>query len=637
MGYKLSTGEKDVWDARLGEPFPQCVIDRIEAGEVFCAHNCQFEKAVFKYILDKIGVPMPKYWLDTMAVCAYRSIPLGLDKAGEVLNLDIVKDKRGKYLISRLSSPRKPLKADKDLFELMGLSEGEWPTLYVEDDELHQEFKDYCIRDVDTEEELSRVLGDLPIQEYKIWLLDQEINERGLTVDVESVKAAKRLADQVSQQLTLELIDVTNGVVRSGNQNAVMLEWLQERGYGYDDLRKDTVEKSLDDETLDPEVRRVLELRQQLSKASTKKLDKFIQCVNSDGKIRGLLQYHGAGTGRWAGRLVQPQNMPRGTIDADNVFEVLHMPDAKEVIEMVLGDPLEAISSSLRGMLTASEGNDLYVADFSAIEARVLAWLAGEEKMLEVFYAYDAGTGPDVYCSMAAEIYNKPVNKKDNPKERQLGKIGVLGCGYQMGPGALQAQAEASYKVILDEDTAKLIVNTYRTTYSKVTSFWYDTEDAAIKAVELGVPVQAGKVVWETVTDTAGYWLTATLPNGKRLWYLEPKIDWIDFFGKRKKSLSYAGKDNKKGGSWGRVRTYGGMLVENVTQAFARELMADAMFRTEAEGFASVLSVHDEIVSDGPKGMDMKLFERTMAGPNPDWAKGCPVEVEGMVTRRYRK
>lgn len=632
LGYKFTGGKRKLWVPGL--PFPQEIIDHILAGGVFEAHNCQFERAIWKFKLKPIGIPVPVKWKDTLAVCAYRGIPLALDKAGDALNLPIQKDKRGKYLLNTLSTPKWGTKAEPD-------------RIYREDMDLMDELYEYCLDDVDSEECLGDTLGELPPPEYGMWIIDQKINQRGVRLDVEAVEAALVVTKNVEVALNGELREITNGEVNRATQRDRLMDWFHSQGLHLDNLKKETLETLLTQDRdgdyprlagHEPKVIRALEIRGQLARASTKKLEKMMMTVSADGRIRGLLQYHGASTGRWAGRLVQPQNFPRALFKAimDELIKFIKTKDY-ELLDFTYGSAMDAVATSLRGMFIAAEGKIFRICDFSAIEARVVFWVAGCDVGLEVFAKSDRKESEDIYCVTASDLVGFEVKKAEHSHERQLGKITVLGCGYQMGWAKLQFQAEKDYKVILEEHEAQRMVNVYRAKYEEVKWLWYGLNDAAIDTVKTGRIHSYGRVAYKLVEDRAGRWLTCILPNGRSLWYYDPVIEKFEFFGKMKASLTYMGRDNKKGGSWGRVRTYGGMLTENVVQAIARDLMAEAMIRVEKAGYPIVLTVHDEIISEVPKTFgSQEDFDQIMSEV-PDWAEGCPIAVEGGSVTRYQK
>lgn len=659
------------------QPFPQELREHVEKGYPVEAHNCQFERAVWHFLLfKKHDIPNPKRWIDTIASCAYRGLPQDLDKVGTVLDLPIKKDRRGKYLLNKLSKPQKPTKKN--------------PETRCTDFVLMEELGGYCCTDSDAEYHLGETIGDLPINEYNTWVMDQRINLRGVYVDMHLVHMALKIVADVSTKLEKELGQITGGKFVEGDdefeepeefsefeeeddeseglasgQVKELKEWCQRNGAtGLPNLKAPTIEDFLKFDWLPKNVKRVLEIRQTLSKASTKKLIKFATCTSRDQRIRGLLQYHGAGTGRWAGRLVQPQNFPRGDeklikamkkagLTYEHLVQCIKEGNA-ELLELHYGDPMVAIAYSLRGMFIASPGKKLYVADFASIEARVLMWLAEEEAAIQAFYDQDAGTGADIYLVMAMDIYGYPCNKKDHPKERQLGKTVILGCGYQMSGPKLASQSAIDLVRAgmepLTEERGNELVDKYRKKFPKVPALWKGLENAAIDCVEYGRPTQYGRIRFEIVNDNAGKWLTMILPNGRRLWYFRPDLEEkeIAYFDKKtgerktftKSSLKYEGRSNKKGGSWTTVYTYGGMLTENAVQAIARDLMVAAMYRAEKAGFPVILTVHDELVAerdDDGKTDTYKIFEKIVAGPNPKWAEGCPVAAEGWEGYRYRK
>jgi DNA polymerase len=635
MSHGLKGVKKKIWVPP--NPFPQEVIDHVLAGGYLEAHHAAFERAIWYYVLYlKMGVVsvLPTRWKDTLAVCAYRALPLGLDAVGEVLDLDVKKDKRGKYLLDKLCKPQKPTKND--------------PRTRIDDYDLLEELYDYCITDGEAEDDLGDRIGELPDPEQRIWVLDQIINQRGVYLDVEAVRAAKGIVTLVTNKLTSELIEITEGKVKTGSEVKKIREWLDEHEVPTFDLTKGTVEDTLkrlraaakEGAEWDDQIR-VLEIRQQLGRASVKKLDKMLDCVCEDGKLHGMMQYHGASTGRFAGRLVQPHNFTRGTIkDVDTLIKFIRIggQEGLDALTMMYGDPMEAISSSLRSMLTASLGNILRVADFKAIEARGVMWLAGQEDALEAFRQYDKGIGPDIYCVMAEKIFNRPIDKKEDPEERQMGKITILGCGYQMWWPRLQSQALDEFKTVVSDDDAELMVVTYRSDYNQVPALWRGLENAAGSAIEHpGNTYQYGYISYRMIEDAAGPWLECGLPNGRSIWYFRPEVATVEKWGRESYEITYQGKNSKKQGAWDTVYTYGGMLTENVTQAISRDIMVESMIRVEQAGYPIILTVHDEDVADVPLDHgSQEEFETLMAIP-PAWARDLPVAVDGWAGHRYKK
>jgi DNA polymerase len=641
MGYKIGKQPTGLWVPGIND-FPQDLIKLADAGAMFEAHNVQFERAIWTFILDRqMGIKRPGRWKDTLAVCAYRGIPLSLDKAGQALNLPITKSERGKYLIQTLCTPKWGTKKEPD-------------RIYREDWDLMQELYDYCEQDVEAEYLLSQTLGDLPAGEYGLWCLDQRINQRGVMLDMPAVESAFNFIEKVTGDLTERLQEITEGQVKTATQRDKMMKWFAENNLPLPNLQKETIEDLLTEadrgnlDYLDKKVIEAVRIRAELSKASTAKLTKMKETVSGDDRVRGLLQYHGAGTGRWAGRLVQPQNFPRPVEkNAMNAKGKGYLDMERLIADIKEGDPVEmgltytngmaAVASSLRGMFIAAPDHELFVCDFSAIEARVTFWMAGCQTGIDVFHKSDAGESEDIYCVTASDLVGFEVTKA-NSHERQLGKITVLGCGYQMGWSKLQHQADKDYKTVLSDQEATDMVELYRSKYKEVKWLWYGLQDAAIETVRTGEMHSYQRVTFAMVHDAAGHWLTAILPNGRRLWYFDPVIIKSETsWGEMRDGVTYMGRDNKKGGSWGRIRTYGGMLTENVVQAVARDLMAEAMIRVEKAGYPVVLTVHDEIISELLKGKgNQEEFEGLMAQA-PHWAEGCPIAVEGGVITRYQK
>ncbi len=644
LSYKFDDGKTGLWIP--GIDFPQVIINHVEAGGIFESHNAQFERAIWMLILrPQFGVPMPVRWRDTMAVCAYRALPLKLDKAGEALNLRIQKDKRGTYLLNTLTTPKFGTKNDPD-------------RIYREDWDLMDELYTYCMQDSDSEYELSQTLGPLPPPEYNLWCLDQRINQRGVLIDIEAVEAALEVIDRVATKLNGELRVITEGAVQKGTQRDKLLHWFRANGLPQmANLQKETIEDLLlkdkegeylivQNPDVTPGLLRALVIRSQIARASTKKLQKALLTVSRDARIRGMLQYHGAGTGRWAGRGVQPQNFPRAIItNCQNEDGTKKWLDMELLVQHIKEDSLDehyasamdAVASMLRGMFIAAPGKVFHICDFSAVEARVTFWVANCLPGLDMFAKSDSGESEDIYCVTASDLVGFTVTKKDN-HERQLGKITVLGCGYQMGWEKLQYQAAKDYKVVLEDAEAQGMVNLYRDKYAEVKWLWYGLNDAAIAAVKTGMPHSYNNIIYDVVEDAAGRWLTCILPNGRKLWYYEPVVEKSPTpWGEMKDSLTYSGRDNKRGGAWGRVRTYGGMLTENVVQAIARDLMAEAMIRVELAGYAIVMTIHDEIISEDDKDFgSQEDFDRIMC-ITPPWAIGCPIAVEGGTVTRYQK
>jgi DNA polymerase bacteriophage-type len=612
--------------------------DWIAAGKLVEAHNVWFEFCIWQNVLEKRhcwpAIPL-KQWRCSAAKAAAHALPRALDKAAEALKIAVRKDMEGAKVMKKMSKPRKSRKKERETWA----KEGVEPPKYVwhESVELLERLIAYCRVDVLAEEAFAHVLDDLSEDETELFLMDLAINARGFQIDKHAVQVALRLIYQESVVLNQELTLLTDRQVRKATQRNRMLEWFAEHDLVLFDTQKATIDELLKcdgDSTpngvLTPTTRRALEIMRELGRSSTAKYKAMKDWMAKDGRVYGGLLYHGASTGRWSGKGIQPHNFPKPTLkkfDGDNLWKCLKRGHRWEIAAHY-HTVMEALSSALRGAITASRGNVLYVADYAAIEARVLLWLAQDEDALNVFR-----TGRDIYLEMASEIYGYPCNKADHPKERQLGKVAVLGLGYQMGASKFAATCDAQ-GIQIEDEMAVAVVDAYRTKFWRVKALWYDQEAAAVKAVQTGKRVFAGRVVW----FTEGRFLFCQLPSGRRLAYPYPQVqDKKTAWGQIKPTLSYWGV-NSLTHKWSKQWSYGGLLVENITQAVSRDLMAAAMLRAEESGkYQVVLSVHDELVAEAPKGTgSVSDFEHMMAAC-PPWAADCPVSAEGYSTSRYRK
>lgn len=598
----------------------------------FVAHNAAFEQAIWRNIMvARHGFPpIPvERWDCTMAACAWKGLPLALDKAQRALRLSQEKDKDGNKLTLSLS------KLDKKTGNAIEITET-----------IRKRVIDYCAQDVVVEDEIKKRVGLISKQsrnERRIWELDQTINQRGVRLDMEFVNAAQLVVERASGPLRQEFQDLT-GLAKVGSPR--LIDWIAINGTDLDNLQKKTLAKALEIDEDDPDpahgydslaedsettelrlpelsaqVRRVLEIRQMLGGAAVKKLKRMQACVGFDGRARGLLQYHAAHSGRWGGRLLQPQNFPRDTIkgcDPERAVAAILSGDPS-VVERDLGLPaLEAVSRSLRHALVSGPGKVFLVGDYAQIEARIVLALAGQHDKTALM-----AKGEDVYVHLANTI------APGTP--RQAGKAGVLGLGFQCGASKFQYMAEHNYGVELAADKCEEIVETYRKEWApKVPPLWYALHRESLKAVENVKATEAYGIVFKP----EGEWLTATLPNQwQKLWYYAPRIG-IDRFGEP----CWQSMQSKQG-KWIPVDMYGGLETENVVQALARGLMCAAMLRLEAAGFPVVLTVHDEIVCEVPEDLtDLKTFETIMAQPTA-WseAMGIPIAVEAWAGGRYKK
>lgn len=629
--WAIDDGPVRVW--RPGEPLPDDLRDVLENGTVG-AFNANFEWHIIEYICaPRYGWPRvaPERLDDTAARAAVQSLPRDLAGAAKALGLAVEKDDKGRRLMLQMMKPRKPRK-DED-------PEG----LYWWDDEGRRaRLEQYCVRDVEVERELDRVLLSLTDSEKKIWLLDFRANHRGIAVDLELVREADKVLKHSLAEYGRRLSRLTNGRVTTVTNHAALTAWLQDNDIATDSVGKEAVTAMLDGDLPD-HVRKVLTIRQEAAKSSTAKLKSFMLRTSDDGRMRDNLMYHGAGTGRWTAKGVQLQNLPRPSISKRDVLlavEIikdtsLSVADRAAQLEFLIGPVLTVISDILRSVLVAEAGKQLDVADYANIEGRVNAWGAGQDDKVELFR-----TGGKIYERMAAAIYGIPAGSvtKDSD-ERFLGKTAELGCGYQMGPGRFRDTC-AEQGVEISAELAERTVETYREVNGRIKAFWYGLESTAIEAMRSpGVVAEYRGIQYLLPTqDMPGYgFLLARLPSGRCLFYPSPELrptrtPW----GEMKEQLTYMGV-NQQTRKWERQSTYGGKLVENVVQAIARDLLAAAMYRLERAGYPIVLTVHDEIVAETPAGFgDAKEFERLMAKV-PKWAAGCPVAVEGYRATRYRK
>src|ERR1035437_2829413 len=602
------------------------LLEWISDGGLVEAHNAWFERSLWTNIL------VPKYgfcsignleWRDSAAKAAAHALPRSLEDAVEALGLDEHKDVAGHKLMLKMSKPRKSRKAERALWEKTGVP----PPLLLwhESTELLSKLFAYCRQDVVVEAMLSAALPDLNVQESALYVLDQQINERGFQLDQEAVNTALALIASESQRLNTELCSLTQGKVKKATQRAQMLRWFEGKGLDLDDTQAATITEVLGSVNLSQNARRGLEILSTLGKSSTAKYEKMKDWMAPDGRVRGGLIYHGATTGRWSGSGVQPHNFPRGTIKNQEALW-RHL---KEHAPIKL-DIMTALSHGLRGAIIAGPGQRLFVADYSAIEARVVMWLAGQEDALDIFRR-----GEDIYLDMASTIYDKMCSKEDT-QERQLGKATILGCGFQMGASRFVDTA-ALYGITIDEDFSKRVVDAYRMKYPRVKTLWYDMEQAAVDALHrdnADESIPCGQVTWRL----DGRFLYCQLPSGRQLASPNPRLTPRQTpWGETRMQLSFMGVDSHTH-QWTRQVTYGGMLVENVTQAVARDVLAEALTRLDATGtYHPVLSVHDEILSEASLDEGSVAEYEALVTESPVWGDGLPLAAEAWTGMRYRK
>ena len=608
MAYAKDNGDVQVW--LPGQPVPDVIRDAAVSGEAFRAHNAQFERVIWHQIMVKrYGFPgvALEQWHCTAAECRAMGLPGSLDGAAKALGLTHQKDAIGQRLMLRMAKPR-TVAPDGTIV---------WWNV----PDRVAALVAYCKQDVVVERAIAAKVHRLTDAERAVYLLDQKINDRGVQIDTRLVEAGIEVIEIANQKANAEISELTDGAVSGVTKNADLSAWL-----GVGSVAKANVREMLT-QNLSPKVRRVLELRQEASKSSVAKLAAFMECRCSDNRVRGLLLYHGAATGRWSGRLVQPQNFPRGdfkhTVIADAISLVLKKD--YEGIDALYGSAHGLIASMLRACFIAKPGCVFFSADYSAIEARVLAWLAGEKDALDVFRS-----GQDIYCHAATGIYGRTITPADKD-ERQIGKVAVLALGYQGGVKAFQSMATV-YGLDIPDEKADEIKNAWRKANSRIAAWWSALEEAALDAVNTGAGVAPG-VIFGRDAD----WLWCQLPSGRRLWYANPRlVERETPWGALRLSVKCDGV-NSVTKKFEPFDLYGGLLAENIVQAVSRDLMASAMLRLEDAGYPIVMTVHDEVVAESSEEKGSLAEFTAILCKLPPWAKGLPLTAEGWSGQRYRK
>jgi DNA polymerase len=578
------------------------------------AHNANFERAITENTLNSFPlIPLEKY-RDTAVLAATLALPRSLEEVAMFLRLEDQKDTKGKALMKKFSCPRKPTKLNDTI-----------RVLPMDDGAAFEEYIEYCRQDVATERAVHQRLGKFNLPNWKLWQLDSVMNFRGIPLDVTSIRAALEVVENYSAGMTARFVNITG---MNPTQRDRLLAWTIENGVLIDNIQAKTLDDVLRvDEALSDVVREALKIRRSLGRSSTKKLAVMLSTRSKlDNRVRGTLLYHGANTGRWSGRLIQPQNFPRGTLKPYQVEMVIALLpfldiDLLRTILGDLGDPMELISSSLRGFIKAPKGKEFIVADYSAIEARVLCWLAGQEDVLQL-YREDK----DAYVDMAAYVFK--CNDTDvNEKQRKLGKDIVLGCGYQMGATKFMSLCEGGGNPITEE-MAQYAVDSFRTRYNHVKQYWTAIDKMVKKAIVTGIPQQTGSI--KAFLDDI--FLRIRLPSGRCISYPYPNVEETEK-GSRITFLSSL----RKGNIFLREGTYGGKLVENITQGVAADIMAIGMVRAEQAGYPVITTIHDEVITEVPVGTgNVEDFERFICNL-PSWADGLPLKAKGYRSERYKK
>ena len=623
VAYAWDNDPVQIVDLARGEALPYWFIPTLtDPKYIKVAHNATFERVCFSMWLRRHGFRDVKFldpsqWLCTMVQCSRCGLPMSLAQAGAALGLEQQKMTEGKALIKKFCTP-KPRKASSGLFEEPVRN---MPGDYPED---WQTFKDYCVRDVEVERQIDRAtewsLFATPAFDNKLYDLDQRINDRGVLLDMELVGQALKADAIQTAKLNEEAMKLTG--LDNPNSVSQLKGWLSEQlGVQLDSLTKKDLADMLD-ATQDPRIRRVLQIRAQLGKTSVSKYEAMRAVAGPDNRARGLMQFYGSRTGRWAGRLIQVQNLPQNHInDLDFARSCLREGDV-EMLELGYGNVSDVLSQLIRTAFVAPGSRTLAVCDFSAIEARVLAWLAGEDWVLNVFR-----DGGDIYCATASQMFHVPVEKHGrNAELRQKGKIAVLALGYGGGVAALDAMG--GQRMGMTEQEEKDTVTKWRRANPHIVEFWSDVENAAISCVETRESQKVGTLVFWMHENT----LCIVLPSGRTLCYPDAKPA-VNRFGS--KSIKFHGMDQQTN-KWVWIETYGGKLTENITQAVARDCLAHAMLQIEAACIPIVFHVHDEVVCEVPSP-DYLTRIKYCFDHGPQWAAGLPLTGAGYVTPYYKK
>jgi len=626
FAYAFDDEPVEVIDLTAFEEVPDRVMASLTDPSITkAAFNAAFERTA---IAKHFGIRCdPLQWRCTSVWALALGLPGNLEGAAEVLKLDAKKDARGKALIKYFSVPCKPTKTNGERTRNMP----------HHDPEKWQQYIGYNRQDVIVERELRKKLERFPVptHEWRLWALDQRINDRGIRLDMELVERAIELDAQYEERLVAEAKEITG--LDNPNSLTQLKEWLAERGLETPDgMGKDQM-LALLDAAPDEDVRRVLELRQEMSKTSVDKYYAMKRSVCDDGRARGLLQFCGANrTWRWAGRLIQVQNLTKNEVDdIAEARELLRSGDF-ELLELLYGAPPFMLSQLIRTAFIPSEGCRFIVSDFSAIEARVIAWLADEEWVLEVFRTHGK-----IYEATASQMFGIPldtiVRGHVNYRYRASGKVATLACGFQGGPNAM---ANMDKKKEVDAAEYPRLVKQWREANPNIVQLWFDAEKAAIKAVKerTSVPVKHGVAY----RYEAGV-LFADLPSGRSLAYVSPSVSVERIVPKdkdkepfEKECLSFWGMDQIKK-KWEKQRTYGGRLVENLVQAIARDCLAESLIRLDDEGYVTAMHVHDEAVLDVPIGTGSVEHVAAVMGREIPWARGLPLAAAGFECEFYQK
>ncbi|MEX3030121.1 DNA polymerase [[Clostridium] scindens] len=610
IAYSVDDKETVCIDVANGEEPPKEFMEMLFDDTVTkTAFNANFERTCFSNYYQHSF--RPEAWRCTAVQAAMLALPLSLEGVGAVLGLDKQKMTEGKELIKYFCSPCKATKSNG----------GRTRNLPKDAPEKWRQFKTYCIRDVDVEKQIRQRLAKFPIpkREQEIYCLDQRINDRGIMVDRNLVNHAVACDLLYKETATARAYELTG--LENPNSVSQLKLWLKEKGLEVDSLAKDTV-KDLSMKA-EGDVQEVLKLRLATSKTSVKKYEAIDRSVCAENRVHGLLQFYGANrTGRWAGRLVQIHNLPQNHLPDLELARALVSEGRYEEVELFYESTPNVLSELIRTAFVAKPGCRFIISDYSAIEARVLAWLAGEEWRLQVFETHGK-----IYEASASAMFHVPIEEitKTSPL-RQKGKISELALGYGGAVGALTSMG--ALKMGLTEEELPGLVSTWRSANPHITAFWWVVDEAAVTAVRDKKPSKVGRVSFEYKSGI----LFVTLPSGRKLSYVKPRM-MLNKFGRE--GLTYEGIGESK--KWMRLETYGPKLVENIVQAASRDILAEAMLRLEKEGFDIVCHVHDEVVLEVPDGKSSVEEVNEIMAVNPVWTEGLPLKAAGFESPFYKK
>lgn len=711
LRYAVDSGPIRGWNPWNGHPLPADLMRHVRTGTVVCAHNATFEWTLWNEILVKrYGAhPLPFEQMDDTAVrAAIMALPRSLEEACSAMGVSVQKDMAGSRLMMRMAKPRKIHRIDDGAFEgetwVPAWSDEHWAA-FIEDahmeprrytvlddqpDTIYEWWADndrfdrlgqYCDTDVEAERALDSVLIMVPEINQRDLLLTHTTNQRGVTVDVPLAQAAKAVMAHVDAQYREEMQAITNGAVRAHTEVAAMRAWLSEQGHDTPSLDKAHVAALLENPGVEGPSRRLLEIRQAAGKSSVAKLDRFVQLTTEEGVMVENFMYHGAATGRLAGKGAQLQNLPsreglrwqQAEQAAQLILDYEGDPEGTaEVLELLFGDVPLVMSSLLRGHIIAPEGKALYVADFSNIEGRAAAWLAEEEWKLRAFRDFDAGIGPDLYKVTAGQILGKTTDDVSDEERNVMGKVPELALGFGGGVGAFQSMANI-YRVDmaehwpvvqktlgaqvierahdhwslfgersgLDHETwlaSEAVKIAWRDKHPAIVKCWADCGHNAEKALrEPGRwhRFANGKLAFASKKYGDVNFLIGRLPSGRAWFKAHARLNEIERFGRQAFEIRFMGVDSITR-RWVPMSTYPGDLFQSFVQAAAFDMMMHGWHNVEQDGFEVVLSVHDELGALGEPGIPFDKFKDSMSNM-PSWADGCPVTARGYKSRRYRK